>query len=326
MTGLALLCLGGVSLVVLLVGMWGHSLIAGLMFLCVGLLCEVANQRLLVGLRGLCSATGVGSVLLCLCLANAAFPCTVLFWVEVCAGYSLVCVIPCCGIAFIVLSGLCLVSGLWVWHSLSRQVRGVSVVGVPVLVLVCVTLVCVLSCGIPDVSAVGSLCVLDVPSYPALHSQVSIQVLRVCASSSVGIGVSAVGVGVVGVVVGLGVVGVAVGVGVGVGLMLCLCLGIGLIMCWGQVLGLITCWANLVFLFLCLVLRVTLLFMFMFMCVGLVLLLLFVLSVVSLVLCVLVDALMVTVSGAVVRWVDGLLRLGEGCHGHGRSVVVTLRS
>jgi len=71
---------------VVLVGMWGHSVISGLMFMVVGLVCEVSGVRVLVMLRGLCSGMGVSGLLLCLVLANAAFPCTVLFWVEVLAG------------------------------------------------------------------------------------------------------------------------------------------------------------------------------------------------------------------------------------------------
>jgi len=87
----ALVVLGviGVPVSALLVGMWGHSVVSGLMFLVVGLLCEVSGVRLVVLLRGLASSLGVSGLLLVLCLANAAFPCTVLFWVELLAGFAM---------------------------------------------------------------------------------------------------------------------------------------------------------------------------------------------------------------------------------------------
>ena len=119
---LVLLWWSGVSCGVLLVGMWGHSVVSGLMFLVVGLLCEVSGVRLVVLLRGgLGSFGSVGSFgVLVLCLANSAFPGTVLFWVELVSGAVSCSAVPVLGLAVIVCSGLCLLSGLWVWHSLSR--------------------------------------------------------------------------------------------------------------------------------------------------------------------------------------------------------------
>lgn len=104
----------------LLVGMWGHSVISGLMFLVIGLLCEVSGARLLVLLRGLAASVGVSALTLLLCLANAAFPGTLLFWMELLSGAMAAAAVPLVGLAVTVCSGLCLLSGLWVWHALSR--------------------------------------------------------------------------------------------------------------------------------------------------------------------------------------------------------------
>ena len=117
---LMLLWCAGLSSAVLLVGMWGHSVISGLMFLVVGLMCEVSGARLIVLLRGLAAGFGASGLLLVLCLANAAFPGTVLFWPELISGAVACSTVPVLGLAVIVCSGLCLLSGLWVWHTLSR--------------------------------------------------------------------------------------------------------------------------------------------------------------------------------------------------------------
>jgi len=52
--------------------MWGQFVVTDLMFLVVGLLCEVSGVRLEVLLRGLASSLGVSGLLLVSCLANAA--------------------------------------------------------------------------------------------------------------------------------------------------------------------------------------------------------------------------------------------------------------
>ena len=117
---LVLLWGAGVSCGVLLVGMWGHSVVSGLLFLVIGLLCEVSGVRLVVLLRGLAGGAGLSGLILVLCLANAAFPGTVLIWVELVSGAVSCSTVPVLGLAVIVCSGLCLLSGLWVWHSLSR--------------------------------------------------------------------------------------------------------------------------------------------------------------------------------------------------------------
>lgn len=118
-----LLWLLGISAGVLVVAMWGHSLVAGLMFAVVGALCELAGTRLLVDLArsGLLGSLGWRWLLLLLVLANAAFPGTVLFWVETVAGAVLGATVPVLLVLVIVTSGLCLVTGLIVWHTLSRR-------------------------------------------------------------------------------------------------------------------------------------------------------------------------------------------------------------
>ena len=130
LVGLSLL---GVSAGILLVGMWGHSIIAGVMFLVIGLLCELSGVRRVGSL--LCVSSSVPSLsilILLLCLANAAFPGSVLFWVECVSGSVLCASVPVLGFLLIVCSSMCLVSGLWVWHSISRKVRGTSLVSTSV--------------------------------------------------------------------------------------------------------------------------------------------------------------------------------------------------
>lgn len=73
---------------------------------------------------GLAGHAGLTTLLLVLCLANGALPGSVLFWVELVWGAMWCCCVPSVGAVVVVGSGLCLVSGLWVWHSLARKVRG----------------------------------------------------------------------------------------------------------------------------------------------------------------------------------------------------------
>ena len=119
----ALLWLLGVSNGVLVVAMWGHSVVSGLMFAVVGALCELAGTRLIVELArsGLLVSLGWSWLLLLIVVANASFPGTVLFWFEAVAGAVLGSTVPGLLLVVIVTSGLCLVSGLLVWHTLSRR-------------------------------------------------------------------------------------------------------------------------------------------------------------------------------------------------------------
>jgi len=61
-------------------------------------------------------------------------------------------------LAFLVVSGICLVSGLWVWHMLSRLVRGVPSMRLPVVLLARVTTVLAVCASSPTVDVAWSCC------------------------------------------------------------------------------------------------------------------------------------------------------------------------
>ncbi len=69
---LAVLWAVGVAEPVVGVGMWGHSLVAGWMFLVVGTVCERAGNRGVRDVGAAGAASGLGALLLGLVLANGA--------------------------------------------------------------------------------------------------------------------------------------------------------------------------------------------------------------------------------------------------------------
>ena len=146
----------GVGLMSLIqLGMVGHSLISGAMFMIVGYLVECYGKRSVQELSKVwCNSLRLlGLLFFVLLLANGSFPSTVLFLVECgclssLAGSSMAVVV-----CIACLSSLSLVSGVVIWYRVTQS-KAISVDGsvdidrlvlvIVILLIVCISLGCCL--------------------------------------------------------------------------------------------------------------------------------------------------------------------------------------